>query len=93
MVDATELAKQPAHLGTAVAGEVRADPGLDVGCLPHIENSAGRIDEPVDAGSMGEPGGEAEFGGLRMPDQPGEVEQFLESEYPERSGSFEQRVQ
>ena len=93
MVDGMELAKQSTDLGTSVAGEVRADTSLEVGRLPHVEHGAGGIGEPVDTGSVGEPGGEAELGGLRVPDQAWQIQQLLESDDPERAGSFEQGVE
>ncbi len=93
MVDGIHLAEQATDLAALVAGEVGADPAVQVGGLADVEHVAGGVGEPVDAGSVGEPGGEFELGGLGMADQPGEVEQFLEPDDAERAGPLEEGVE
>ena len=68
-------------------------PGLEVGGLAHVEHGAGGVGEPVDAGTVGEPGGEAQLGGVGVTDQPGKVEQLIEAEDAVRAGPLEQGVE
>jgi hypothetical protein len=56
---------------------------VEVGCLADVEDVAGGVGEPVDAGPVGESGGETKLGRLRVADKAGEVEELLESEDPE----------
>ena len=93
MVDGVELAEQPADLPPLVGGEVRADPGLQIGGLAHVEHVAGGVGEPVDAGPVGEPDGEAELGRLGVAHQPGQVEQLLEVQDPEGARPLQQGVE
>ncbi len=89
MVDGVQLAQEAADLRPPIPSEVGAHPGLDVGGLAHIEHVSGRIGEPVDAGAVGESGGEAQLGRLGVTDQAGEVEQLLEPEDAIRAGPFQ----
>ena len=66
---------------------------MEVGGLAHVEHVAGGVGEPVDAGPVGEAGGEAELGRLGVAHQPGQVEQLLEADDAERAGPLEQGVQ
>ncbi len=83
IVDGVELSQQSPDLWAPVTGEVGTNPRMEIGCLAHIEDVAGGVGEPVDAGPVGESGGETKLGRLRVADKAGEVEELLESEDPE----------
>ena len=92
-MDGIHLAQQPADLVAGVSRKVGADPAVEVGGLADVEDVAGGIGEPVDAGPVGEPDGQPELRGLRVPDHLGQVEQFFQSHDPEGSRSFQQRME
>ena len=75
VVDGLHLAQQPADLVATVTGEVRTDPGLQVGRLAHVEHLARPVGEPVDPGPMGEVEQLLE---AEDPERPGSLEHGVE---------------
>jgi len=75
-----------------VGGEVRPDPGVQVGGLPHVEHVTGGIGEPVDTWSVREPYGESQLAAWDGPPD-GAARAAPRARDAERSGPLQHGVE